>query len=82
MMEVEPSRYRRVTGGIASVENLFDWQVVVDTKQSDDPESIRVLKRELNPAATDDTSSGGMVMHSPERATELLGRIVEMYTST
>ena len=82
MMEEEPSRYRRVTEGIASVENLFDWQVVVDTKQSEDPESIRVLKRELNPAVTDDTSSGGMVKHSPERVTELLERIVETCTST
>jgi hypothetical protein len=74
MIEVEPSRYRRVTGGIACVENLFDLQVVEDTKQSDDPESIRVLKRELNPAATEGTSSGGMVKHSPGRATEVFGR--------
>jgi hypothetical protein len=70
MIEVEPSRYRRVTGGIACVRNLFDLQVADDTKQSDDPESISDFKRELNPAATAGTNSGGMVKHSPERTTE------------
>ena len=50
MIEVEPSRYWRVTGGIACVRNLFDLQVVDDIKQSDDPESISDFKRELNPA--------------------------------
>jgi len=81
MMEVEPSRYRRVTGGIACVTNLFDLQVDDDTKQSEEPESISARKRELNPAATDGTSSGGMVTHSPGRTTELLGNIDDTKTS-
>jgi len=80
MIEVEPSRYRRVTGGIAIVDNLLDFTVADDTKQSDDPESISARKRELNPAATAGTNSGGMVRHSPERTTELLGRTEEIWT--
>lgn len=80
MIEVDPSRYRSVTGGIAIVGNLLDLHVAEDTKQSDDPESISARKRELNPAATDGSNSGGMVTHSPERKTELRRR--ETSTST
>jgi hypothetical protein len=66
MMDEEPSRYRSLTGATAYVEKPFNSQIFREIKQCEDPESMRVRKRELNPAAIRCTEEESMVKHDSD----------------
>jgi hypothetical protein len=82
MMDEEPSRYRRRTGATGYGVKPLDSQNVDEIKQCEEPESISVRNRELNPEAIRCTRDGDMVEHDSESVIVMSDRRVETWIST
>lgn len=82
MIDEEPSRYRSRTGSTEYVVNPIDSHKRNDIKQWDDPESMSVRNRELNPDAIRDTRDGSMVEHKSVPEIRKSGRMEETNIST
>ena len=70
-----------MTGSISWGTKPSDSHLVRDTKQSEEPESIKPFNRELNPDAIFDTTSGDLVKQTPGSGPKVSGRRDDVETS-